>query len=623
MKRLPAVLIPALILATCLLVPSTLAQERALPMQDLDPDLSISLSRTPGVMGWTFGSAGWPNGLSPDGRDPNTVELLWDGLPVDDLISARPRYDAVPVAFLDSRSWDARGRASTTTDSLLTSSPLTRVRYESAGDGLQAVRALHVQNRTFRQEDSTGVRSSRLQTVFGYSGAGARGEYDGSRLRRAREIAFRLGWHTGTWSVWLDEVAMRRSVGAHGGVIPFSGADYASIYQRLGALVDNQDARRRTIRNDLRLGGRLHALGWDHQLVTFRTSQTLDFRDGASSTRAWTTRWGFDIRGFRPFGRGRIGWKGFAQRDAGFGGSAWTSDPESRSLTGVSALWSRDGDPVLAWSVEGGWKRSDDHSWEHVAADINRIFGRFGLRGSASHDARRSTLLDTAGFGTLVGPLGERPLQREQRLKAGVSVELGPWNVSVDGSLLREQDAITYVLDGSSILLASDVMEGWRSRTLLTATADWRNDGRKGLYGQVSGTLQTARTDGGSTLDTAWRGSMPGEWASARIGVRALLFQKDLDLDLYVRGRYWGDAGGLRLHTPTGLLVLPGAGEQPVDANWLVDVVAEGGVRGATLFLAYENVFSGTTWQVGNLIVPDYPLPRQRMRFGVYWPIRN
>ena len=60
-----------------------------LPLQDLDPDLSISLSRAPGVFGWTFGSAGWPNGLSAHGTDPGHVILRWDGLDMDDLITAR------------------------------------------------------------------------------------------------------------------------------------------------------------------------------------------------------------------------------------------------------------------------------------------------------------------------------------------------------------------------------------------------------------------------------------------------------------------------------------------------------------------------------------------------------
>ncbi|MGB1375930.1 MAG: hypothetical protein ACPG8N_09435 [Rhodothermales bacterium] len=116
---------------------------------------------------------------------------------------------------------------------------------------------------------------------------------------------------------------------------------------------------------------------------------------------------------------------------------------------------------------------------------------------------------------------------------------------------------------------------------------------------------------------------MPKRWASARLGWKALLFQGDLDLDLFVRGRAWESMHGLRLHTPTGLLVLPKDASTPASESAVVDIGAEGDVRGATFFFAYENMFSGTTLLIGNLLVPDYPLPRQRIRFGVYWPIAN
>lgn len=135
--------------------------------------------------------------------------------------------------------------------------------------------------------------------------------------------------------------------------------------------------------------------------------------------------------------------------------------------------------------------------------------------------------------------------------------------------------------------------------------------------------MSTSNGPDDGTDTTLWERSLPERWASGRLGWKALLFQKDLDLDLFIRGRVWESMNGLRLHTPTGLLVLPEDLSAPVDGNWLMDVGAEGDVRGATLFVAYENVFSGTNWQIGNLLVPDYPLPRQRVRFGVYWPIMN
>jgi hypothetical protein len=51
--------------------------------------------------------------------------------------------------------------------------------------------------------------------------------------------------------------------------------------------------------------------------------------------------------------------------------------------------------------------------------------------------------------------------------------------------------------------------------------------------------------------------------------------------------------------------------------------VAEAGIRTATIFLSYENIFSGTNALVGNLLIPDYPLPAKRFRFGVFWPISD
>jgi hypothetical protein len=63
--------------------------------------------------------------------------------------------------------------------------------------------------------------------------------------------------------------------------------------------------------------------------------------------------------------------------------------------------------------------------------------------------------------------------------------------------------------------------------------------------------------------------------------------------------------------------------DRPPAASSTIDLVFEGGIRGATVSLAYENLLSGTNVLIGNLIVPDYPLPQQRIRFGVRWPIKN
>src|SRR5688572_20452723 len=108
-----------------------------------------------------------------------------------------------------------------------------------------------------------------------------------------------------------------------------------------------------------------------------------------------------------------------------------------------------------------------------------------------------------------------------------------------------------------------------------------------------------------------------------RIGARFTLFQRDLDLDVYLQGRYWTEMRSRLFHPPTGLLVVPSLSHPVFGSSGTLDVVAEIGIRTATLFMAYENVLSGTVIMRGNLIVPVYPLPERRFRFGVYWPIFN
>ncbi|MDX1488150.1 MAG: putative porin, partial [Acidiferrobacterales bacterium] len=97
----------------------------------------------------------------------------------------------------------------------------------------------------------------------------------------------------------------------------------------------------------------------------------------------------------------------------------------------------------------------------------------------------------------------------------------------------------------------------------------------------------------------------------------------DLLLDVAVRGRFWSQLRSRTLHPQTGLLVIPEAGARIFGPSGTLDVVLQGGIRTATLFVVYENILSGTAVLVGNLLVPTYPLPERRLRFGIYWPIFN
>jgi hypothetical protein len=150
-----------------------------------------------------------------------------------------------------------------------------------------------------------------------------------------------------------------------------------------------------------------------------------------------------------------------------------------------------------------------------------------------------------------------------------------------------------------------------------------RSSEELGIYGFVRPTFLRRTTGAASNVGDALRYSAPDFWVNGRLGVHVLLFKHDLDLDLSARSFYWASMNGRRLDVRTGIVMLPMNDATSVPSSWTFDFVAEAGVRGATIFLAYENLFSGTNVVVGNLMIPDYPLPAQRFRFGVFWPISN
>jgi hypothetical protein len=118
-------------------------------------------------------------------------------------------------------------------------------------------------------------------------------------------------------------------------------------------------------------------------------------------------------------------------------------------------------------------------------------------------------------------------------------------------------------------------------------------------------------------------GQLFPKWiSSGQLGFRVVLFTGDLRLNASVRGRSWSAMISRALHAPTGLLVIPSAERGPVDSSYTLDLVVEGGIRTATIYIVYENFTSGTRLMSGNELVPDYPLAQQ-WRFGVYWPIAN
>ena len=590
------------------------------PLLDLDLNPASNLSWESGVFGYTFGSQGWPDGVSPLGRNPAKVGLRAGALSFDDLFTGRPRFDLLPTTWLSSLSLNEQGDVTGRFDSLNTPVPLTAIRYQSAGNGSQAVRSLHVQNRSF-QIDSTTTHY--LQTAFGYAGEGGRGEYDGMRLRRAREISARIRYITPRYSFEVFEVASRRSVGAHTGVIPFSGATYESIYQRLGAQVGDEDARRRTLRNDLTVKASSTWSDWQLSTAPFWTLQTLDFKGETTSLKGVLQRIGLDVSAGRMFSGQQAtftlrSWNDDVVRGSAFDGSS--NQAASFTTAKVHLSGSR---PLFSYSLSAGPESGRGNSTFGLSASASVDQAPFSAGISFSRSPRFYTMHEAIGFGSVMlrSAFDVNPIFQDASLRAGVRFDL--FSIEATGFVQSNSDLLVNRLGTDATLAAVEYLPGSSRSTGVSLNIGFRDLSKRGLWARINAVSRSVRTDDTSNAARAWSASMPDFWASGFFGIRALLFSEDLDLNAYIRARYWGEMGGLRLHTPTGLLALPANLDSQVPADWLVDFVVEAGVREATIFVAYENATSGTTMQIGNLIVPDYPLPRQRTRFGVYWPIAN
>jgi len=227
------------------------------------------------------------------------------------------------------------------------------------------------------------------------------------------------------------------------------------------------------------------------------------------------------------------------------------------------------------------------------------------------------------GFGTRTTPLEKRPESRVDRLRLDLHHKIGDLSLGASLFYLSETGKFTWMRDGLNGQILGQTNPDALTHTGAALEISYRNDEERGVYTLLRPTIIRASSSRDSELGRLQSSAVPEFWINGRLGMRALLFRGDLDVDLSVRAYFWESMVGRRLDTRSGLLVLPSDDSQVVPSSTMVDVVAEAGVRTATIFLAYENIFSGTNALVGNLLVPDYPLPAKRFRFGVFWPITD
>ena len=579
------------------------------------------LAEVPGSFVFDFSTPGWPDGWSPLGLNSQRVSLHLDAWPFDDPVTGRPRYDLLPLAFLEPlHLGPSRYGAPTTvhaqTRPYQTAAPLTELRYRTGGTGLQSIMALHVQQRRLTLFDEPGL----LQILGGYGGHASQGVYQGSRLKRMRQIYARLRYQQPGWAVEIANLHNRHRLGAHAGVEPQVGQPFSTIYNPRAATVRQPNARRQTLRNDLAVTGRARLAPSlpPPALSAYWSTQT--FRYGLPSDTLFvkTNRFGLRLQQ-----RLRLGSHHLHLRLEG-----WTDRlRESNALSKEAALPSRlhaalrDSMQILDLqaTLEGQLHASDDLPLLTGAARLEHPLGPLRLFGEAALSGQRVPLLARRGFGEFLTPLSSLPAGRIARGRAGAALQAGPFDLKLFafGRHLN-QGLDYYVEETNETVTARTAPDHWRAG--LGGRLGWRRGAQRGLYLTLQPTFTQLIAPQPAPAHERLAASLPRFFGSARLGARFYLFT-DLDLDVYLEGRLWSAFRSRTLHPPTGLLALPAQEAPAFGPSGTLDVHVEAGLRSATLFLSYENMLSDTPLMNGTLLVPVYPLPSQRFRFGVFWPI--
>ena len=485
--------------------------------------------------------------------------------------------------------------------------PLTELHYQTGDNGLQRVTALHAQELSNLVPDR-----ARLQVLFGYAGAAVRGEYPGSRLQRMRQLLLRTRLQQPGWSLELMYLHNQRRLGAHSGV----QGSAAIRYNRLIATVLGREAQRRDVRNDWVVTAKAHMIpGLRVPLVATMSAsnQTLRYRrDQQHSVEAVVWRGGGYLYQDIEAGLHRLrilleGWVDTASS------AAARVQGKRRSELQFT------GHDVLRWEHLEIHGSAGLHYQAHVWGGRGSLGVRFKwsdghLFAEVSRNSARFARIQLDGWEDYVKTISGVP-GVFNKVHVGAHQTWGVLDVAPFVFFNRESEVADYIeLKPDSIA----VERGSGQTAGAGLRIGFRLNAQRGFYAEASPWIMHTSSTISERVE-----ALPNWAGSARVGLRYVLFTGDLDLNLSVRGRWWGRMYSRVLHAPTGLLVLTSPERPYVPSSGTIDINIEGRVRTATLFVAFENVLSGTTLLLGNEIIPAYPLPSQKFRFGVYWPIIN
>lgn len=591
--------------------------------------MAETLAEAPGSFLYHLGPTDWPHGWSRYGLPPHRADYWLNDRRYVDPITQQPRYDLLPSLFTTRPSTQLPAAAqgalglSQQWRFFTPARPLTELRYRRGGAGLQAVEIVHTQGRPVAWLGAP----ARFAATFGYGGASNDNTYPSDALDLKRQVLLRIRYQQAGWALDITNYAVRHRLATHGGVEPVEPTRPTTVFVP-GLATVQSDGQRQTIRNDL--SARLRWDRWTHLPAT-------------QLTAGWTSNT-FDVSGFEEKRTLRSHVLNATLRQPLPGASAARQvvayaehqtapvDTMATASPGLTAMHAGVRDSVRWGATTVAPAAYLHHHTSHGAylsgrLRVARRVGPLQVTARLASTGRPSSRLETYGSAGLVAPLDAPVLTRTHRGQVGMQTTWRTIDAEVTAFGHRTERAV-------ALTRGSDPFEG-TARAMrqpldvvgVSARMRWRYAATRGLYAVVQGTAMQVQPSA-RPLVQRYDASLPDAYGRGRLGARFVLFQ-DLDIDLYAEAYGWGTAFRSRwFHAPTGQLTLPSL-ESPATPNTpgvlqpdgVLNVHAEVNLRGAELMLSYENALGGTNVTAGTYVVPTYPLPNQRFRFSIHWPL--
>ncbi len=587
-----------------------------------------TIAEAPGSFVYHLGPEGWPHGWSRYGLPPHRADYWLNDRRYVDPVTQQPRYDLLPMLFTTRPSPEIpAGRHGALGLSqqwrfFTPDRPLTELRYRRGGGDLQAVEIVHTQGRPV----SWLGRPARFAATFGYGGRSTADTYTSTEINLERQVLLRIRYQQDRWGLDLTNYAVRHRVETHGGVEPLTEGVRATLFAPELASV-RTEGKRQTIRNDLALRLRW---AWSERLPATQLS-------GGWTSNTFDVQGFFDKRTLRSHVvtttlRQPLRWHSHQAEAVGY--VEHQPAPSDTMAVGTPALTRMQLGVRDSTMWRGTVLRAAGHVHQHTNhgvypsghVEAERALGSLMVEARLASTARPSSRLETYGSGDLVTPLDDPVLTRTHRAHLSLQSRWRTLDGRIEAFGHRTERAVDAERGDDPLERTVRVIPDPVDVMGVSGRLRWRYAAERGLYAVVQGTaLQVRQSD--APLLQQHAVSVPEAYGRGRLGARFVLFQ-DLKIDLYAEAYGWSDFRSRWFHAPTGQFTLPAldAPATPgtpatLSPDGVVNVHAEADLRGAELMVSFENALAGTNVTPGTYVVPTYPLPGQRFRFSIHWPL--